>query len=80
MWTGQQRSSCVPLVDERVEAGEDEKRHHSTESHHIAELRLQDIAAVSLHGNIQCTITANIGLVLQPLYEILQGRAKNDQL
>lgn len=30
-----------PLVDERVEAGEDEERQHGTESHHVGENGLQ---------------------------------------
>lgn len=28
----------IPLVYERVEAGENEQRHHGTERHHVVEL------------------------------------------
>lgn len=41
--TGQE-SSRVPLMDEGVEAGEDEERHHGTKRHHVAKFRLKDVA------------------------------------
>lgn len=32
---------CLPLVDEGIEAGEDEERHHGAESHEVVKHGLQ---------------------------------------
>lgn len=40
------RQTHTPLVDEGVEAGEDEQRHHGAQRHHIVELGRQDVLCV----------------------------------
>lgn len=58
----------LPLVYEGVEASEDEQRHHSTQRHHVVELRLKD---APLAAAIQGLIGRRL---LQPAGEVLQHR------
>lgn len=71
-----QKSSCVPLVDEGVEAGEDEKRDHGTECHHIAKFCLQGIAVIIHPSAVERTIADCRWWILQPLQKILQKDSK----
>ena len=63
---------------EGVEAGEDEQRHHGTQSHHIVKLGLQHIASISaINGLVGLQIEGDVSRrVFQPTGEVLKKRMK----
>lgn len=75
-----QESSCVPLVDEGVKAGKDEKRDHGTECHHIAKFCLQDIAVPIHPSAVERTINVCHRWILQPIHKILQKKSEEQRV
>lgn len=66
-------------MDEGVEAGEDEQRHHGAQRHHVVELGLQDAARVPvLQAAVQRLVGGARGGVLQPAGEVLTKKKKSD--
>lgn len=62
-------------MDEGVEAGEDEQRHHGAQRHHVVELGLQHAARVPvLGGRIRRLVGGARGGVLQPAGEVLKKK------
>lgn len=70
---------CSPLMDEGVEAGEDEQRNHGAQRHHVVELGLQHAARVPvLQSPIQTLVDGGCVGVLQSAGEVLKKKKKRD--